>query len=179
MLSMSDIVPIVALVLSVVGLAISILNYHRDRPKIRAWADIIWHAQGKTPDSRTPMLRVRIVNKGRRPIVLLNLVLKADGGTWGLQLKPPEFPNQEHSVSEALSILDRHALAQNSGVRLLEGDVMDIHYWPKDQFKFMHIDSDFAVEAERMYVEDFAGTRYRVRNDRKHLETLLASPEDP
>lgn len=170
---MPEPIPLVALLLSIVGLTISILAYHRDRPKVRAWAEIIWHQRGPQPDSSVPMLRIRIVNLGRRPIALLELGLRGKTQLWSTSLKEPEFPDQQLSPGEIGTIFDRHSLAQNSVVRLPEGDILDLVFWPEDCPFFIFTHSGPIVEAERIYVEDCAGARYRVKNDTKSLRQLF------
>lgn len=170
---MSDFIPLIALVLSIIGLTVSILGYFRDRPRVRAWAEIVWHGGGKDPDGSVPMLRIRIVNLGRRPIALLNLALRGKGQRWSLFLKEPEFPDQQLTLDEVVKLFDRHSLAQNSAIRLPEGDILDLAFWPDDCPKFVFTHFEPMAEAERMYVEDCAGARYRVRNDTASLRKLF------
>ncbi|MDR0779285.1 MAG: hypothetical protein LBF16_01120 [Pseudomonadales bacterium] len=75
-------------------------------------------------------------------------------------------------------MFDRHMLAQNSVVRLAEGETFDIGFWPDQSDSFMFYDLDepdpvIYVIANRIYVEDSAGRRYRVKNDARCIDRLF------
>jgi hypothetical protein len=167
-----DAIPSVALALSIIGLVLSVLNYTRDRARVRAWAEIYWYARGATPDSSTPRLLLRVANLGRRPVVLLRLGLFGEGQRWYLNLKEPKMRG-EVTVDKTIEALDRHTLAQNSAVRLPEGENFDIGFWPSESDKFIFTRADPIVIAQRIYVEDCAGRRYRVKNDVRCIHQLL------
>lgn len=169
----SDLIALAALLLSTIGLTVSLFTYFRDRPRVRAWAEVIWHHRGEHQDDLVPMLRVRIVNLGRRPIALLNLALWGQGQRWSHFLKEPELPDQQLPHREITRFFDRYALAQNSAIRLPEGDILDLTFWPDDCPTFIFTHHDPMAEAERIYVEDCAGTRYRVKNDTDGLRKLF------
>lgn len=170
------VLPIFAAVLSVASLGISLLNYLRDRPRIKAWAEIAWHRRGPTPDSEMPCLRIRIANLGRRPILLLNLRMKNANGHWSRTLKKPVATSKDPvSIDEVFGLLEEHVLAQNSAIRLAEGDVLDLPFWPDDTPDFIDSHADEPQTATALYVEDGAGRLHRVRRDIRALTTLFAA----
>lgn len=166
---------LVTFTISVIGLVLSVLNYRRDRSDIKVWSEIQWHQRGKEVDALTPCCCVRIANLGRRPAVLLNLVMQNSSGQWMRALKAPAGVSTILlKVDEALRLLDNHALAQNSAVRLLEGDVLDLVFWTEDaQFTFIDWHQDSASVATSLYIEDVAGKRIRVRNDARCLNEMV------
>ena len=170
------VLPILAAVLSVASLVISLLNYLRDRPRVKAWAEIGWHRRGPTPESEMPCMRIRIANLGRRPILLLNLRMKNANGHWSRTLKAPMTSSAEPlPVDDAFRLLDQHVLAQNSAVKLAEGDVLDLPFWPDDATDFVDIHSDEPKAAIALYIEDGAGRCHRVKRDTRSLTTLFAA----
>lgn len=69
LIAFKDVVPWVALLLSVAALGVSILNYRRDRSKLQATSS---YSQGWEQSDAT--IYVNIVNVGRRPIIIETLV---------------------------------------------------------------------------------------------------------
>lgn len=175
---MADFIPTTALVLSVAGLGLSILNYLRDRSKIEVWSDVLYHRKGDTPDSLTPMLRIRVANLGRRPAVILNLVKESGTQRWSQPLKEPNFPEDKSlNIAEVTKLLENHSLAQNSAIRLMEGDVVDFCFWPEDCPRFIatHVDDEEMPHADKLFVEDCAGDLHKVRDSDKNLKTLFGA----
>jgi hypothetical protein len=166
--------PIFAIILSVASLTLSLLSYLRDRPGLRVSSEIFYYRRGPAADSQTPALRIRAANHGRRPAVLTSLVSRAGRLTWWQPLTEPKSPiPPPQTISEAIEAADEHFLAQNSAVRLTEGEVLDLLFWPDDAYRFVHLATDPAVTANRLYIEDSAGKTYRVRNDAKNLDVLF------
>jgi hypothetical protein len=166
---------IATLVIALIALVLSVLNYYKDRSNIQAWAGIIWHQRGSDLVSETPRLRLRIVNLGRRPANLTHLVMKNSAGQW---MKPLTDPSSESMTplefDEAIRVLERHSLIQNSALKLSEGDAQDVNFWPEDaQHVFMDWHHDSVSTATSLYVEDVSGKKYRVKNDVKCLKEIL------
>jgi hypothetical protein len=170
----SSTLPLLAIVLSVASFVLSVLNYLRDRPSVKVWSQIEYHARGSTPDAQTPALRIRVANLGRRPAVLLNLVSRSGGMCWSQRLTNPNTGKASPlSVEETVRLIDKHSLAQNSAVRLLEGDVLDLVFWPDDCTDFMHWETEPARTAEKLFIEDCTGKRHRVKGDAKNLAVFF------
>lgn len=171
---MESFTPVLALILSVMGLTISLLNYLRDQARPRAWCEVVYHHKGPRPDSVIPSMRIRIANLGRRPAVLLMLELRGNRRTWYRPLKDPDLPSTSndnfHKVIEAL---EEHALAQNSALRLLEGDVVDLMFWPDDCPDFILTVDGSCATADKIYVQDCRGRRSRVLGDQKALRVMF------
>jgi hypothetical protein len=80
----SDWIAIAALFASLLSILIGVYLYERDRGRIRAWAVLNY---GDPGEGHRPVLDIRIVNIGRRPILLDWLMLDfARTGRHGTQL---------------------------------------------------------------------------------------------
>jgi hypothetical protein len=89
---------------------------------LRASSTIHWHQVGTKME--TPVLHVRITNKGRRPILILNLVMRTQRAKWSRYLNQPimEMPNVRDGQTLIQEIERRH-VAQAVAVELAEAFV--------------------------------------------------------
>jgi hypothetical protein len=120
-------------------------------------------------------MTIRIANLGRRPVVILWIELRSEGRRkWYLPVTEPDFADvNNENIVEVLEVLEKHTLAQNSALRLLEGDVVDLIYWPKDCTRFMYSADDSYTYATKVYVKDCTGKLSRVRDDAKSLSVIF------
>lgn len=129
-------------------------------------------------ETGTACMYLRIANHGRRPAVLLDLVM-VEGRTrwsrrrWSTKLTEPKMPGKRvRSIDEAVRAHESHYLAQNSAVRLAEGEVLDLRFWPNDFTRFIQTNFEPIATANRLYVTDFSGRKIRVTGDQSCLEKL-------
>jgi hypothetical protein len=165
------IVAVVALLLSASSLAVSILTYRRDRSKVRAWSMIVWRENG--PEPSTPVMQVRIMNVGRRPIALMHLVKKAGRDTWSRTLMRPQLNAKD--AFEAIRELERTSLAHIAAIKLAEGEVFEIAFRPEDCDEFIAVHLERPAYANTLLIEDVVGSRYPVQNSAEHLKEMIAA----
>lgn len=170
MQNLTAIIAIVALLFSASSLTVSVLAYRRDRSKVRALSSIEWKGNGPEPD--TMILRVRIINAGRRPMALMSLGKKSGKRVWSRMLRDPELTTA--NVAEIVRELERSRLAHVGSVKLPEGEAYELAFGPDDYYDFIATHwGDEATYAESLFVEDVMGTQYPVRNSKKHLKSAF------
>jgi hypothetical protein len=162
-----------ALVVAVGSFVVSILNYRRDSGKVLAWSTILHERSGSTPESTTLVMRIRILNKGRRPVSILNLVMVADDVRWFTSFKRPDFGKKEISAEEYFQEIYQRSAAHLLAIRLNEGEAFEVTYRPEDEYEFLHVREDDALLAKELLVEDLSGKIYPVRDSAKHLAQIF------
>lgn len=168
------IVSIVALLVSACGFTVAVFAYRRDNSKIRAWSTLVWHAEG--PGMHVPVMRIRVANVGRRPIYILNLVMRAGRSSWS---QPLQLPAIEGSVrADPVKYIEevwRRSVAHVAALKLIEGEIYELLFRPEDCPDFINTHEDPVIEAQRLLVEDVTGTCYAVTKSEKHLKQLFAA----
>lgn len=135
----SDWIAISALLVSIFSVLTSIYLYQKDRGRLRAWAILNY---GDPSERCPPVLEVRAVNIGRRPILLNWLLLDFRGtGRHGTQL------------------------ADSIPLKLDEGEPFEKTLRPTDPCLFDDA-NDYAIN---MHIGDTLGRVYCVRGARKLL----------
>jgi hypothetical protein len=176
LMALLESLPVAALTVSLVSLAISFLGFFRDRAQLKAWAEIVWVHRGPSVDDAYPVLRIRAANLGRRPSVLVKLAFRGTSARWFESINQPS-PIKDPDES-MVAFLDRIAtpdLAQRTAVRLSEADVLDIVILPEGGSRLVLTSIDPIEEAEKIFFVDAAGKAYRVRNDTACIKQLLSA----
>src|SRR5216683_2763332 len=117
----------------------------------------------------TPVLHVRIQNKGRRPILILNLIMRAGRAKWSRYLNQPimDMPNVRDGQTLIQEIARRH-VAQAVAVKLAEDEVFELAFHPEDcRDEFIGTQWDPPAIAEKLLVEDVTGHCYSVRGSKR------------
>ena len=159
---------LVALLFSASSLAVSVLNYRRDRSKVRAWSTLEWIGG---LDQSGPVLRVRIVNEGRRPVALMSLVKKKGQAIWWRSLIRPKLSTTD--AFKAIVEIERSRLAHVAALKLGEGEAFELEFRPGDSDEFLALHLEVPEYAEMLLIEDVAGKRYPVLNSAKDLKEAL------
>jgi len=134
-------VSIVALVTSLTSVGVSIYFGLRDRPKVKT-SCTLYPPYDENP---VPRLFVRLVNAGRRPVII-----RLFGGTFGKDGWQGTYLNE------------------GKGLRLGEHEFYEQTISPDDQdVLFSHEDSEAVQE---LWFEDSLGQRHPVKNSRKLLK---------
>ncbi|TBU76191.1 hypothetical protein [Phytopseudomonas daroniae] len=164
-------IALLALLVSCVSMGVSLYNVVRDRARIKAYSSIYYdHSRSLEPD---PSLRIRVVNVGRRPVMLAYLVKSSREGEWASTLRPIQPP--EESGGQLGVWIDKAMLAQHSALRLAEGEVFEMLIHREDYgFHLCNCSGDSVLEAEKLYVEDVQGRRYFVKGSRKNIARLIS-----
>lgn len=90
--------------------------------ELRAWSTIHWHQVGTKLE--TPVMHFRIANKGRRPILILNLIMRTGRAKWSRHLNQPimEMPNARDGRT-LIQEIERGHVAQAVAVELAKASV--------------------------------------------------------
>lgn len=168
------VISIVALLVSACGFTVAVLAYRRDNSKIRAWSTLIWHQEG--PELSVPVVHVCIANVGRRPIFVLNLVMKRGGSRWSQPLQHPVVDESARSDPwKYIQEVRRKSVAHAAALKLIEGEIYELLFRPEDRPDFINTHEDPVIFAQRLLVEDVTGACYAVTESEKHLKRLFAA----
>lgn len=162
---------IVASILSAGSFGFTAYSILRDRGRVLAVSEIFQdNSRSLKPG---PSMLIRVVNSGRRPVSLARLVRKCSQGEWSSFLTTPPLKTDDKGVLIEVPRTEEF-VAQNTAVRLLEGDVFEliIHH---DDFSELYGFFDEEIRtATDLYFEDVLGRRYRVRKAAKNLKILYS-----
>ena len=164
-------ISLLAFAVSVASLTISLLAYLRDRSKLHVWSTIGWQFNG--PEPQTPVMRIRIANIGRRPVLVLNLIKKAGKAKWWRSIQQPDLGGKVISTVEQIRELKEKWLAHHVAVKLGEGEILELSFQPEDCHEFIGTHEDPPVQATSLQVEDVSGRLYSVRDSTKNLAVLM------
>jgi hypothetical protein len=160
----------IALVVSTINLVFTIYNIFRDRGKVTAWAEISYDTS-KDPDNPPPALRVRVVNSGRRPIVILYIVKEAKTRIWFSSIVDPVLPIDENGKLLRFP-KNKDFVAQNSCLTLREGEVFEwIIDYEEHLGELIFDDGNFHF-AKKLYIEDVLKNRYYVKKSFENIKIL-------
>jgi hypothetical protein len=135
--------PWIAIVISVGSLLVSGFNYFRDRAVLKATSRFI------EPPEDNPYVYVRIVNKGRRPIIL-----RMWGGTDGKEWSGRFFDKAKE------------------GLRLAEHEM---HDFTIDRDGLYNPTPDADIVYSDLWVEDTLGRRHKIKGAKANVAKLWAS----
>jgi hypothetical protein len=166
-----------ALIISIISLTFTIYNILRDRGKVTAWAEIFYDSS-KDPDKPPPALRVRVVNSGRRPIVILHIVKEAKTGTWFSSIVDPVLPIDENgNLLRPPKVKD--FVAQNSCLTLREGEVFEIIInYDEHLGELVNFDGENVHFTKKLYIEDVLKNRYYVKKSFENIKILSGFKEN-
>jgi len=132
-----------AVLISFISLAWSIHVGNRDRAKLKA-TSIFYEPE--SPEEGAPYLEIKVMNYGRRPIILTGIGSEYPSGGW-----------------EWTSFLNKKT------VRLGENDKFEQVIEAGDSYTVEPFDGEKAID---LWFEDTLGRRYRIKNVKKDLKKL-------
>lgn len=168
--TMTSWLPFFAFALSLVSITLSIASFTRDRAKLIARSEVRWSAEGPDGDFTHPTMIVRLVNLGRRPIVLVDFEAKSNTRSWTWRISDSDGFEQKADLP-----LEHRHLAQHAAVRLAEGEVAEVIFQRSDATAFIWHHEEPVEYATRLFVVGCSGHRYQVKGSDKTLKTLLDS----
>jgi len=165
------IVSIFAAIISGLSLVISFYSVRRDRAQVHARSEVFYD-KTRTLEPE-PRMRVRIINAGRRPIIITQFVIISDQGNWFTSLRVLEGSELQEAIIEGRPLIEKF-VAQNTSIRLSEGEVFEIIIHHDDDRILYDFFEDDQREAQDLQVEDVLGRRYRVKDAKKSFSKLKA-----
>ncbi|MBA4681508.1 MAG: hypothetical protein H2075_01860 [Pseudomonas sp.] len=167
----SLILSIFAAVVSGLSLAISFYNVRRDRAQVLARSEIFY--DGSRSLEPGPGMKVRIINSGRRPIIITQFVIISEQGNWFAPLRGLGGRELQEAIAEGRPLIEK-LIAQNTSIRLSEGDIFEMVIHHDDDRILYSFFEDDQREAKDLQIEDVLGRRYRVQDAKKNLSKLKA-----
>ncbi|EIU1411949.1 hypothetical protein FA362_25950 [Pseudomonas aeruginosa] len=165
----SLIVSFSAAIISGLSLAVSIYSTHQDRARIHTRSEIFYDAtRGLEP---APSMRVIIVNAGRRPIIMTRFVIISEQGNWFTPLRELGAHELQEVVTEARLLIEKF-VAQNTSIRLSEGDIFELIIHHDDDRILYSFFEDSQREAKDIQIEDVLGRRYWIKDAKKNISNL-------
>lgn len=151
--SVKDVAPWLAMILSVAALALSILNYRRDRANLKATSTFSLDWEGIHA-----CLLIKVVNAGRRSIIL---------STWsGAETKRGRFWLRE-VVTWSGTYFDAKA-----GLTLSEGQT---HSFKLEADELVdQLPNDEVVVIDDVWIDDTLGRRHKIKDVRTNIAKLWA-----
>ncbi|WP_312975699.1 hypothetical protein [Stutzerimonas nitrititolerans] len=164
---------IAAVFISAISAGITLFGYIRDKSKIIAWSEVVYD-KSKSLDNPPPCFYLKIVNIGRRPIVLTDIEKIGKNGRWRNPLAEPELDKPIDTVLKEKKIKDIFSTKNTSKV-LQEAEFFEASYDLEDfRFEVFSFDDDKLVEATNFFIMDILGKKYPVRNAKKNISVMLA-----
>ena len=160
---------IFAAVVSGLSLVISFYNVRRDRAQVLARSDIIYDGSHSLDPS--PSMRVRIINSGRRPIIITQFVIISEQGNWFAPLRGLGGRELLEAIAEGRPLIEKLA-AQNTSIRLSEVDIFEMLIHHDDDRILYNFFEDDQREAQDLQIEDVLGRRYKIQDAKKNLSKL-------
>lgn len=150
----AEVIATIALFISVLSTGFSIYAIVRDRQRVKAKA--VFFASGPNYEPEDPHVLVRIVNRGRRPVVLR---------AW-------------HGSSDKGEIAGS-PLGEGGGLHLKEAEFQEVTIKYRDTI-FFPPDAYSAFEITRLlYIEDSVGRRWPIRGGKRALRRLHQATAEP
>ncbi len=163
---------IVAVVISAISAGITAVSYIRDKPKIIAWSEVVYD-NSKDPENPPPLFYLKIVNAGRRPIVLTEIEKKGPNGCWRNQLAEPQLDKPINKALRENKIQDIFSTKNTSKV-LREADFFEVSYDINEfRFEIYSFNNDQLIEANNLFVLDIFGKRYPVKYAKVNIVKML------
>lgn len=167
-MSTEQVIPWIAIFLSLLSLFVSVYRIYRDRSKLFTYCEIRYD-NTKDPDNPPPVLNIFAVNKGTRPITLTDFGFHVTrrGACWSpLKPEPIESDDEGYLVSFPAN------LAQNVGIKMEDGDIYEIRVRHDDHCSLYSTNHDFK-EAKKYFFKDVLGKKYFVKGSKSAINTLL------
>ncbi len=167
-MSTEQIIPWIAIFLSLLSLAASIYSIYRDQSKLFTYSEIIYDSS-RNIENPSPILKIYAVNVGSRPITLTDFGFQLPRKSSHCSPLKPE-PCQTDSEGNFISYPDN--LAHNVGIKMEDGDIYEIRIRHDDHIN-LYSTHDGLEEAEEYFFKDVLGNKFFVKGSREGIKTLL------
>jgi hypothetical protein len=152
LISLKDVVPWIAIVLSIAAFWMSILNYRRDRAQLKATS-----SYSADWEQFNASISIDIVNAGRRPIVLDTLVYAESArNRFGIR-----------RLANWIGVYFDH----EKGLTLVERQRHRV--WLKMDDLYKHTEDDM-LEADDMWITDTLYQRHKIKDIKQNIAKLKA-----
>lgn len=175
-MDISNIIAISALLISLITLIFTIFNFLRDRSKVRVWSELYYTPASNSTDldKLVPNLKIRIVNAGRRPIVISALIQVSLNFEYrSTSIIPPNLPHDGLGTLLNIPSIEDFSV-QNTSLVLDEGKAFEIFIRYDDWMHYL-INEDYDrngyyEEVEKLYIEDVFKNKFYVKNSKENIE---------
>jgi len=145
MLSTSDVLAIIAILISVASFGVSFYTIYQDRPRLRIQSKYF-----EASEYGPRQIHITMVNVGRRPIILRLIGGIDSTGKWG-----------GSSIKR-----------EKGGLRLAEHERYELTLEKEDTMQFTPEDEDLFYS--KMWIEDSLGNRHAIPNSEAFIKKLWA-----
>lgn len=163
-------ISLVALIFSAVSIGFAIYSIIRDKGRLQVWSEI-YYDSSKDLGNPPPCLKIRIVNAGRRPVVLTSLVKKSSTLIWSSPIVSPNLLTNEKGYLERLPSMQDFS-AQNTCLVLQENHVFEFVIEDGSPFDLIASIDDKVHCAEKLYVEDVLKKKYYVKWSKENIKKM-------
>lgn len=163
----SDVLAIVALLISGLSFVLSFLAFRTDRGILKAWCELRFnHHKALEGD---PELHVYAVNIGKREMTLKYLLIKRTNGFSNIFLREPGFIKNANGIVVGLPDILEHEI----GINLTESRMHHVVFSSNDWATFY----DETGICDELYFEDSIGTKHKVRNRNQAITKYVEAAE--
>ncbi|WP_267749827.1 hypothetical protein [Vibrio cholerae] len=167
LVSLEIYLPWLALLVSAISLAVSVHSIYRDRSKIRVLSKV-YYDRSLDLDNPPPFLAIYVVNTGKRPLFISNIVGYANWNQSNLwSLKDDSISFDENGFPSVF----KSGLVHEAGLRLNDGDIYEYRVRHDEHEKLYS--SDSFMPFKKYYLTDVLGKKYPVKGSKKGIRELL------
>ncbi|WP_162982299.1 hypothetical protein [Pseudomonas aeruginosa] len=105
------------------------------------------------------------------PIIMTRFVIISEQGNWFTPLRGPGVHELQEVVTEGRSLTEK-LVAQNTSIRLSEGDIFELNIHHDDDRILYSFFEDSQREAKDIQIEDVLGRRYWIKDAKKNISKL-------
>jgi hypothetical protein len=170
----ANVTSIIALTISAFSAALTVFSHLRDRPRIIAWSEVVYD-RSKDPENPPPCFYLKIVNAGRRPIIITSIEKKSKETSWTNGIVEADLGREifTHITEEDWK---KMCSTEHSSKVLKESEFFEAAYEGDDFLaQICDFSGDKFSKADRLFVIDIFGRSYPVRNSKKHITQMLGS----
>mgnify|MGYP003624144144 CR=1 FL=1 len=171
-MNVENVVPWLALVISVVSFLVSAYAIYRDRSRVKVFCKVVYDCskdQSDNLDNPPPFLRIYAVNTGKRAIFLSNIcgyISRKSSISWTLKDEPIVF--DENGITSISS----SGFVHNVGVRLDDGEIYEYRIKHDDYTKLYAVHDEVTL-FKKYFLTDVLGNKYQVKGSKKGIEILM------
>lgn len=149
-MSIEQVIPWVAILLSLLSLFVSVYRIYRDRSKLYAFCNVFYDGT-KDPVSPPPVLHIYAVNRGLRPITLIDFGFQVSRKSviW-TPLKPEPVGTNE----EGYAVNFPQNLSHNIGVKMEDGEIYEVRVDSEDFGNLYSSNHDYK-EAKKYFFQRY------------------------
>ena len=163
-------IAIIAVIISAVSAIFTYVNLNRDQPNLIAWSEVIYDLNADI-ENPPPCFYIRLVNTGKRPIVLSAIEKIARNGSWRNPVGEPDYSGALEKLVIDHKRRREALLYKHTAVILKEAEFLEFYYDCYDfEVETTQLMDDDLFQAYDMAVIDILDKRYQIKDIKKNIK---------